>query len=274
MSTAAEVDAPMRRHVPPTHELTFGGLVRSELIKLVTARSLVVLLVLTALCTAGLSIPVALFTEPDAQQSAADLLPTFINTTLIGMQLSIFLIAAIGAIAGASDFGNGTIRLAFGAAPRRTPVLAAKLAAVGGASSALVGVTILVTAVVNWLALTPGPLGTPLNDRASVLSLVGTVVATAGVSVSAISLGCLLRSSAGAIFAILGLLIVLTIALMTVPAEVLPSAISSHSFGAAVTTLLESANNTGRWLGAVAALVAWSGALTGFAVLSLRRRDV
>ncbi|MEU8329494.1 ABC transporter permease subunit [Micromonospora sp. NPDC048839] len=264
----------MRRHVPPTHELTFGGLLRSELIKLVTARSLVVLLIMVALCTAGLSIPVAFFTDPEAQQSAAEVLPTFVNTTLIGMQLSIFLIAAIGAVAGASDFGNGTIRLAFGAAPRRTPVLAAKLVAVGGVSAGLVAVTIFVTAVVNWLALTPGPMGTPLTDRTTILSLIGAVVATAGVSVSAISLGCLLRSSAGAIFAILGLLIVLTIALMTVPAEVLPSAISRHSLGMAVTTLLESANDTGRWLGAVAALTAWSAALAGGAVLSMRRRDV
>jgi ABC-2 type transport system permease protein len=274
MKTATDVDVPQRRHVPPTHELTFAGLVRGELIKLVTVRSLVTLLLMTVLCTAGIAIAAALFTEPDAQQSAAETIPTFVRTTLLGLQLSIFLIAATGAVAGASDFGNGTIRVAFGAAPQRTPVLAAKLTAIGGTSAGLVGATILLTAVVNWLALTPGPLWTPFTELTSVLSLLGAIVAAAGVSVSAVSLGCLLRSSAGAIFAILGLLIVMTIALMSIPASLLSPTISDYGLGAAVTTLLGTADDTGKWVGAVVALVAWSAVLTGCATVSMRRRDV
>lgn len=274
MNMAADVDAPRQKHVPPTHELTFAGLVRGELIKLVTVRSLVVLLITTVLCTAGIGIAAVLFSEPDPGRSAAETLPAFVRTTLLGLQLSIFLVAAVGAVAGAGDFANGTIRLTFGAAPRRTPVLAAKLTAIGGASAALVGASVLLTAVVNWIFLTPGPLWTPLTDTTSVLSMVGAVVAVAGVSVSATSLGCLLRSSAGAIFAILGLLIVVTIALLAVPARVLPASISDYSFGGAVTTLLGLADDTGRWIGAVVALVAWTTVLAGCAAVSMRRRDV
>ncbi|MDI6103889.1 hypothetical protein QLQ12_35270 [Actinoplanes sp. NEAU-A12] len=267
------MDAPQGEYVPPTRQLTFAGLVRSELIKLLTVRSLVTLLAVTALCTA-IGIPVALFTDIDAQQTTADILQTHISTTLVGLQLSIFLVAAAGAVAGASDFGNGMIRLAFGAAPRRTPVLAAKLVAVGGVSTALVSVTVLLVAAVNWLALTPGPLFTPLTNLTSLLGIVGAIVATAAISVSAVSLGCLLRSSAGAVFAILGLLIVVTIVLALIPASVLPAAISDHSFGGAVTTLLSPGDDVGKWAGAAAALVAWSAAFISGAAVSMNRRDV
>ncbi|MFD6986462.1 hypothetical protein ACFWAX_38185, partial [Streptomyces sp. NPDC059956] len=103
-------------------------------------------------------------TKSDAARSATDALPDFITTSLLGMQLSIFLVAAMSAVAGASDFGNGTIRVVFAAAPRRTPVLAAKLTVVAGAATVLVGATLLVTAVASWLALTPGPLWTPFTN--------------------------------------------------------------------------------------------------------------
>ena len=271
MNAATDVDVPGRTYVSPTYQLTFAGLVRGELIKLVTVRSLVTLLLMTVLFTAGIGMSVALLTEPDAQQSAAEMIPTFVNSTLLGLQFSIFLVAVIGAVAGAGDFGNGTIQLAFGAAPRRTPVLAAKLTAIGGATGGLVGATVLLTAAVNWLALTPGPLWTPVTNLTSVLS---AIVAVTGVSVSAVSLGCLLRSSAGAVFAILGLLIVVTIALMAVPAHLVSPAISNYSFGAAVTNLLSLADDTGRWVAAVVALVAWSVVLAGCAAVSIRRRDV
>ncbi|MFZ3499221.1 hypothetical protein ACODT5_39440 [Streptomyces sp. 5.8] len=212
-------------------------------------------------------------TKSDAARSATDALPDFITTSLLGMQLSIFLVAAMSAVAGASDFGNGTIRVVFAAAPRRTPVLAAKLTVVAGAATVLVGATLLLTAVASWLALTPGPLWTPFTNSTSLLSLAGAVVATAAVSVSAVSLGCLLRSSAGAIFAILGLLIVVTIVLMAIPAQVLPSAFSDYSFGGAVTILLGTADNTGKWVGAVLALLGWSAVFTAWAAASMRRRD-
>ncbi|MFD6885008.1 hypothetical protein [Streptomyces sp. NPDC059957] len=212
-------------------------------------------------------------TKSDAARSATDALPDFITTSLLGMQLSIFLVAAMSAVAGASDFGNGTIRVVFAAAPRRTPVLAAKLTVVAGAATVLVGATLLVTAVASWLALTPGPLWTPFTNSTSLLSLAGAVVATAAVSVSAVSLGCLLRSSAGAIFAILGLLIVVTIVLMAIPTQVLPSAFSDYSFGGAVTILLGTADNTGKWVGAVLALLVWSAVFTAWAAASMRRRD-
>ncbi|MFJ6510200.1 hypothetical protein ACIQMO_08145 [Streptomyces sp. NPDC091406] len=270
---ATDADTLVRTHVPPPHRLSFTGLVRSELIKLLTARSLVTMLILTVLCTAGISIPVALTTETEAARSAAETLPNFIDTTLLGMQLSILLVAVLSAVAGASDFGNGTIRVAFAAAPRRTPVLAAKLAVVAGVTTVLISATLLLTAVVSWTALTPGPLWTPFTSSTSLLSLVGAVITTLAVSVSAVSLGCLLRSSGKAIAAVLGLLIVVSIVLLAIPSRILPPAFSDYVFGGAVTTLLGTADDLGAWVGAVVALVAWSAAFIACAAAAIRRRD-
>jgi ABC-2 type transport system permease protein len=213
-------------------------------------------------------------TDPKAAQSATQALPNFIDTTLLGMQLSILLVAVLSAVAGASDFGNGTIRAAFAAAPRRTPVLAAKLTVIAGITTVLVSATLLLTAVVTWLALTPGPLWTPATSSTSLLSLAGAVIATAAVSVSAVSLGCILRSSGRAISAILGLLIVVSIAMMAIPPQILAPDFSRYVFGEAVTILLGTADSIGKWIGAVVALVAWSAAFTAWASASMRRRDV
>ncbi|WP_164201274.1 hypothetical protein [Streptomyces parvus] len=273
MAMATDAATPVRTHVPPPHRLSFAGLVRSELIKLLTARSLVVLLIVTVLCTAGISIPVAMTAEAKAGQSATEALPDFIDTTLLGMQLSILLVAVLSAVAGASDFGNGTIRVVFAAAPRRTPVLTAKLTVIAGVTTVLITVTLLLTAVVSWLALTPGPLGTPLTSSMSLLSLAGAVIATVAVSVSAVSLGCLLRSSGKAIAAVLGLMIVVSIVLLAIPSRVLPPGFSDHVFGGAVTTLLGTADDTGAWAGAVVALTVWSAVFVAGAAASLRRRD-
>ncbi|WP_157641150.1 ABC transporter permease [Longispora albida] len=264
--------APARRYVAPSHQLTFAGLLRGELIKLRTTRSLVTLLIVTVVCAAGISIPVALTAEPHTGP-AKEALPMFVTTSILGMQLAIFLVAALSAVAGANEFGNGTIRVTFAAAPRRTPVLAAKLIVVAGAATALVTVTIMVTSVVTWLSITPGQLWTPVTNAESLLGLAGAVIATAGVSVSAVSLGCLLRSSAGAIFAILGLLIVVTIILLAIPPRVLPPGFSDYSFGGAVTGLLGPVTSTGKWVVSVLALVVWSAAFATGAAASMRRRD-
>lgn len=273
MAMATDAGTPVRTHVPPPHQLSFTGLVRSELIKLLTARSLVTLLILTVVCTAGISVPVAMTAEPKAAQTAAEALPGFVDTTLLGMQLSILLVAVLSAVAGASDFGNGMIRVAFAAAPRRTPVLAAKLTVVAGVTTALISATLLLTAAVAWAALTPGPLWTPVTSSMSLLSLAGAVITTAAVSVSAVSLGCLLRSSGRAIAAVLGLLIVVSIVLLAIPSRILPPGFSDHVFGGAVTTLLGTADDIGKWAGAVVALVAWSAVFTACAAAAMRRRD-
>ena len=197
MNATSEVALPAGPYVSPAQQLTFAGLVRGELVKLFSVRSLVGLLVMTVLVTAGIGIAAGVNTDVAAGESATGVLPAFTNTTLLGLQLSIFLVAVTGAVAGAADFGNGTIRVLLGAAPRRLPVLAAKLAAIGGAIGILVGAAIMLTAAVNWIALTPGPLLTPITDVHSALTLVGAVIAVTCVSISGVSLGCLLRSRPG-----------------------------------------------------------------------------
>lgn len=274
MSTTTDADHHELRYRAPDHQLTFGGLIRAELIKLVTARSLVVVLFFAVLLTAGAGILAAALTGRDSPDTQVDPIRALVNASLLGMQFSIILVAVLGAVAGACDFTNGTIHVFFAAAPRRNPVLVAKLTAVGGAVTGLVGASLLVTYVVNWVILTSNPLWTPFMQSRSVLSLLGALVALAGVTMCALSLGCLLRSSAGAVFAILGLLIVMPVVLLTVPAFPGSAAVSQYSLGGAVTTLLATAEDAGRWSAAVAALTAWALVLAGCAAASMRSRDV
>lgn len=274
MTAETGVETPSAKYTPPVHELRFGGVVRGEMIKVRTARAVRILVILAAAITAGLSMPVAILTEVVPARSATEVTSAFVTTTLLGLQLGIFLVAAAGAVAGAVDFRNGTMRVLCAAVPRRTPIFAAKLIAVVGASVAVVGVALLLTAVVTGASLARGASWGAFVGPTSLLSLAGAGVAVAAVSATATSLGCLLRSSAGAVSAILSLLIIVTIALMAVPAHVLPPAAMDYSFGGAITTLLSVADDRGAWFGAVVAAAVWTALLVGWAAVSMRRRDV
>src|SRR5690606_25533187 len=114
---------------------------------------------------------------------------------------------------------TGMIRSTFSAVPTRIPAFAAK-------SLALAVVTFVVAApgiLASYLGALPFLPGTPLEvDRSAGgpgRSLVGTALCLAAIAVLSVAFGVLIRSSAGTIFALVALLLVIPGILSSIPTE-------------------------------------------------------
>jgi ABC-2 type transport system permease protein len=233
-----------------------------------------VLLALACLLTAlvgilvGVASALTLHTPPDQRVSSA------VNCAIVGFQFTVFLIAALGAIAGAGDFASGTIGYFFAAAPRRTPVLLAKAAAAAGTATAAVGAALSAAMVVNWLLLAHAPLWDLVLHRDVTLTWIGSLLAVAAVTASGVGVGWLLRSTAGAVFTMLGLLVILPLITIAIPATAGSAVAQNVTFGGAAATLLARATDLPAWSSAAVSLTLWTAAIIGLAATTQRNREV
>jgi ABC-type transport system involved in multi-copper enzyme maturation permease subunit len=127
----------------------------------------------------------------------------------IGLVLGQLLLGTLGALAITNEFSSGTIRATFAAAPRRPLVLAAKAAVLGAVALAAGEVSAFAGFAAGQAALTaPAPraaLGQPGVLRAVLVA--GAYPAL--IAVIGLGIGALVRHTAGAICALVGVLFVL-----------------------------------------------------------------
>lgn len=245
MSTTTST-APTRRDRHVTGPgVTFGGVLRSEWIKLRSLRSTwwcsVIIVALIVGFAALLSATVSGF-EGQQSTAAADQQLALTAITL-GASFAQLVAAVLGALVVTGEFGTGMIRSTFAAVPRRTGALVAKLLLV-----------VLLTFVVSALGLL-GALGVSLPLLSGVgldvdlgddglwvalLAAAGSVALTGGM---AFGLGTIIRNGAGAIAAAVGIVFVLPILfqilVLSVQDAVWPSNLQEFSPAQAATRMYE-----------------------------------
>ena len=152
----------------------------------------------------------ALSHEGYAQMSAADRAafdPT--HDCFIGLILGQLLLGALGVLAITSEFSSGMIRATLAAAPKRPLVLAAKAAVLGAVTLAAGEVTAFAAFVAGQAVLqAPAPhatLGQPGVLRA--VAMAGAYPAL--IALISLGIGAIIRHTAGAICALVGMVFVL-----------------------------------------------------------------
>ncbi|PZQ90648.1 MAG: ABC transporter permease [Leifsonia xyli] len=192
--------------------LTTVGIVRSEWVKLVTLRSTWWCLGIILVLTAGIPLLVA-FALGDVQAptgvDAGDYgYYNWLNATVLPVGFSVLAAAVLGCLVITGEYGTGMIRSTMTAAPKRLSALLAKAVVIG----AVVFVTGLVAlglgAILSGVVLAGnGYTIDPADPR-----VWGTLLAAAGypalVAMFSVGVGTIIRNSAGAIAAVLGLLLV------------------------------------------------------------------
>ncbi|MGC0273641.1 ABC transporter permease [Pseudactinotalea sp. Z1739] len=121
------------------------------------------------------------------------------------------VLAVLGVMVATSEYATGQIRSTLTAVPTRLPVLVAKVVIV-----ILVGLTLGALAVaLSWLATTPilEPHGMQLDvsEEGAWRTLFGVPLYLSAIALFSLGIGFLLRHTAGAIAAVLGILLVLPI---------------------------------------------------------------
>jgi ABC-2 type transport system permease protein len=179
-------------------------LLATERIKLFTTRSPWWCMLIALVLTVGFSVAII--------ANASDVVPASVANAESGYQFGVIVIMVMAALAVTTEYGFGTIRASFQAVPNRTAVLLAKVAVVG-ILAAVIGE---ISAFLAWGAarlIKPGPL-TALDGDQALRNVFGMGLVYLVAAVIAVSVGILIRQSAGAI-AILLVYVLLVESLVT-----------------------------------------------------------
>lgn len=205
-SAAPRAARPVASNVPPDARLTFPRILRSEWIKLTSLRSTVWSIVLIVVVGIGLSLLLALTMEsaglPDAPSAGFTL-----SIVTIGVMLAQIIAAVHGVLAISGEYSTGMIRSTLTAVPTRLPVLAAKAIVL----FALIFVVGLVTMLGAWAATYPlfanAGIATGLLEPGFLFAVLGGAGYLGLTAVFALGIGTMLRSSAGGVATVLGVLL-------------------------------------------------------------------
>ena len=211
---SATVAAPARETHPI--RLTFGGVLRSEWIKLWTLRSTFWCCLIVIVLGIGVGLLLATVQPParagvpavpdptTAQQQA-----TALRDATVGTGIGQLVLSVLGVLVISGEYGTGMIRSTFAAEPRRLPTLLAK-AIVLAVSAFVVGlVTVFATAAIIFPLLPGIHVHPDWGDSKLVLGMLGAAVYLTVISLIAFSIGAIIRNTAGGIAAAIGLILVL-----------------------------------------------------------------
>ncbi|WP_213815055.1 ABC transporter permease subunit [Glaciihabitans sp. dw_435] len=264
--------------------LTFGGVLRSEWIKLRTLRSTVWCFQILAFLTLAVGVLVALNTgEEGAPQAVQQNIVLQASTAAISFSQLVACVLGVLVISG--EYGTGMIRSTLTAVPRRLPALYAKVIVFGVVTFVVAAVSILVTSLLAAALLAPSGVYPDLGDGDYWLALVGGATYLALLGVMALAIGAIIRNSAGGIAAALGLVLVLpgVIQLIGVLIDAkwlqnvaffLPDQAGRKMFSyGAPNSVTDGIVSLGNWQGGLV-LVGWVVVLLVLASVLLKRRDV
>lgn len=205
--------------IPRTEHLTFGGVLRSEFVKIASLRSTVGLLLAIVVLGLGVSGALALTMEGaglPTQPSVGFMLDQVtLGTVLFGQ-----LIAAIlGVLVISGEYSSGTIQPTMIATPSRLPVLWAKSLVVFVMATASALVATFGSWAVTYPMFDAFGLGIGLRESGVVMSFIGGSVYVGLSAILGLGLGTLLRGVAAGVATAISVMLLLPIVLSVLPAS-------------------------------------------------------
>jgi hypothetical protein len=186
----------------------FVNLARAELLKLRTVRSTYIAVLIALAANVGLAILAAAVIAPRlgaSERAHVDV----VQLALAGLHLSQVAFGVLGALVITGEYGTGMIRTTLAAAPRRRALLAAKALVLTGVTLTTATASTLAAYLAFQATLPTGTLtGTSLSDPGVTRAVIGGGLYLTVLALLGFGLGVFLRSSAGAIATLFGLLFV------------------------------------------------------------------
>jgi ABC-2 type transport system permease protein len=259
----------------PVRPVTTASEIRSEWIKFRTLRSSWIVIAVTMVAVVGIGMLVSYFTNTHWGSLGPDDRANFnaVDRSLTGVNLAQLTIGVLGVLFISGEYGTGMIRSTMSAAPTRIPVLAAK-------SFVFAVVTFVSSVVATVVAFEAGEAllgshGVGWGAHGAVRAVVGAALYLTVVGLLGVAIGFLVRSTAGGIGALFGVLLILPVIFEALPSSwnntvgpYLPS-----NAGGALWSLHSAHTVLSPWVG-FAVFCAWAAAGLVAAGFVLRRRDV
>lgn len=216
MTAILDTPRPTAPSVPANAHLSFPRIVKSEWIKFRSLRSTVWILSITLVLMIGFSLLLGLVAHNIATGDGAD--DSLSNTELVslvntfGYYFAELVVAVLGVLLITGEYGTGMIRSTMAAVPKRIPALIAKYLVVGVTTFIVAMAAIFISFLVTKPILGRDNLDSGLNGEILRVFL-GAGAYLALIAMFALAVGALLRHSAAAISAVLGVLLLVPIIL-------------------------------------------------------------
>jgi ABC-type transport system involved in multi-copper enzyme maturation permease subunit len=260
----------------PARAALLPHVMRSEWTKLRSVRSTVWSLIATFGITVGLAAVFSwAYVNQYNQQTLAERL-TFdpVARSLSGLFLAQLAIGVLGVLVISSEYGTGLIRTTFTAVPQRRTVLAAKAAVFGIVSLVVSMVSVFVAFLVGQAILSSKNVGASLGGPSVLRAVLGAGVYLTFIALLGLGIATILRRTAGAIGALVGLVLVFPLLTQALPspwnhniAKYLPSELGDALFS------VHSSPNHFSPAGALALCAVWLVAIYAIATVLISRRD-
>ena len=190
-------------------------LLRSEWEKLRSIRTTFWSLAIAVVAMVGISAIVAAVHTNNSGQGFDALSGTF-----TGVLLAQLAIGVLGVLTITSEYSSGMIRSTFIAAPQRRAVIAAKAGIVGLVAVVVGTVASFASFFVSAAILSSHGIHLSLGSPGALHSVIGAGLYLGILAVLAVALGTIIRSSAGGIAALVGLLLVLPTLSQAIPTSI------------------------------------------------------
>lgn len=193
----------------PTSGQVFAANVRAEWTKLRSVRSTT----WTLLAAVGLAVGFGAIVSTSQMASWENLSetermrfdPTFFS--LSGLWLAQLAVGVLGALLITSEYATGQIRATFGATPQRLTVVAAKATAFAGVVAVVGMIASFSAFAIGQAIFEPNGLGVSISDPGVLRAVAGGGLYLSTVGLLGLALGTIVRRTAGAVAALVGVLL-------------------------------------------------------------------
>lgn len=269
----------------PTTRLSFGGVLASEWVKLRSLRSTVWSYLIVIAISLGMAFLMSFSFAygmdggmDGANVPAAEQTSFVVQSALFGIYFGQLVVGVLGVLVISGEYTTGMIRSTLTAVPKRLPALAGKAVVLFVATFVVGIVTNLAAFATSSIVFAGVDVSTSLFEVDTLLALAGGALYLALVAVFALGVGTMLRSSAGGIAAVLGLVLLVPTILQLIPADwahdMIPYLLSSAGMTMFTAIGADSADIVGpnAWQSLLVVL-AWVGVSLAGATVLLKRRD-
>jgi ABC-type transport system involved in multi-copper enzyme maturation permease subunit len=255
---------------------SFGNVVRSEWTKIWSVRSTLWTLLVLVIATVGFGVLASWGTASHLNQLNAHDRATLdvVYTTMAGLTLGQLAIAVLGVLVVTTEYSTGGIKTTLTAVPNRMRVLAAK-----GVVFAIIATVVgMITSFISFFAAAPiwshYNIAVHLNDPGVLRAVIGSGLYVLASGMFGFALGAVIRHTAGAITAAVGLLLVVPPLTQLLPGtwgHDITKVFTSNA-GSMIATTVPQDNRLGPWAGYIAMTIWWVVPLLIGAFL-MQRRD-
>ncbi|MEU8607863.1 ABC transporter permease [Actinoplanes sp. NPDC048791] len=224
-------------------KITPGGVVAAEWTKFSSLRSTWI--------TTGISVVLLIAFGVIASASFSGDSLSAVDLALSGSTLAGLAVGVLGALLGAGEYTTGMIRATLAAVPHRLPVLWSKSLVAGAAALVTMTAGAFAAFALGSAVLNDGIGRAGLGDDGVLRALLGAGCYLGLVAVLGVALGMLVRSSAGAIAILAGLLLIVPglAALLPDPVSETITPYLPSNAGSAVMALTQGENTLAPWTG-------------------------